>query len=237
VDHQSLKNLSSGGHSWYPWAYSHAPLVDLQPVDPPLTVHLSQLVLPPGDGHQHEPTAPSPPSLLSGLFSDTHALLGTSRTSAVPPGGGHSPLSSDPHFNLLSTDSSEDMADEIIGHPVRRYPEGSYRCLSIVTASGKVSQYTRKNEPPPAVGQPCGLTFRGRDEIVRHLKASRWHRALGEEHKPLACDVCGKQLSRRDALARHMRAVHVGTLFALHRLVNRILTSFSTTRAKGGAKV
>jgi hypothetical protein len=237
---QLLGNLSNGGHSWYPWAHSQvesAPFVDTQPVNPPLTIHLSQLVVAPGDGYQFEPTALSPRSLLSSMFSETHPQIGTSDTPAVPPGGGPSPSSSDPPFDLSSTYAPDDMVDDIHGHPVRRYPEGSWRCLSIVTASGKVSQYTRKSERPPKVGQPCGLTFRGRDEIVRHLKTSRWHRALGEEHKLLACDVCGKQLSRRDALARHMRALHLGTLFALHRLVNRTLTSFSTTRAKGGAKV
>jgi uncharacterized Zn-finger protein len=231
VDHP-LENVLNGGHSWYPWAYTHvesAPFVDLQPVNPPLTVHLSQLELAPGNDHQYEHTALSPPSLLSSLCSDAHSLIGTSGTPVVPPDGGQSPLSSDPPFDISPAYAcSDDMVEEIKGHTVLRYPEGSYRCLSVVTASGKVSQYTRRSERAPSVGQPCGQTFRGQDELVRHLKTSRWHRELGEKHQPLSCDVCGKQLSRRDALTRHMRAVHLSTSFILHRLVNRILTSLST---------
>ena len=120
--------------------------------------------------------------------------------------------------------SEHGVAHDLHGHPVLRYPNGSFQCISIVTASGKVSQYTQKNELPPDVGQPCRQTFRGRDEIVRHLKTTRWHRKLDEENKPLTCKSCGQQLSRRDALLRHMRSLHPSTLFILHRLVNKVLT-------------
>lgn len=114
----------------------------------------------------------------------------------------------------LADQSGPGAVDDLNGHPVLRYTDGSYQCTSLVTANGKASQYTRKSERPPDVGQPCGQTFRGRDEIVRHLKTSRWHRKP-DEYKPLSCDVCGRRLSRRDALVRHME-LHLSTLSILH---------------------
>jgi hypothetical protein len=218
VDHQWPMPLSSGG-CWYPCWYSDvasAPPVNPEPVIPPLTVNLAQLVLPPGD--DYERTASSPPSHLS-CSDEAHNLSSGTRPTTPRP------------------DQNAPSVDEIKGHRVLRYPDGSCRCMSIVTANGKVSHYTRKSQRPPKVGQPCGQTFRGQDEIVRHLKTSQWHKELSDEHRPIACEVCGKHLSRRDALTRHMRTTHLSTLFILHRLVNRILTSLSTSRAKWAAQV
>jgi Zinc finger, C2H2 type len=134
--------------------------------------------------------------------------------------------------------SGPGVVGELDGHSVLRYPDSSYRCVSIVTASGKVSQYTQKSERPPDVGQPCGQTFRGRDEIVRHLKTTQWHKKLNEKGEPLVCDVCGQELSRMDALTRHMKRLHPSTFFIFYWLINKALTSTSTTRAGGeGAQV
>ena len=142
-----------------------------------------------------------------------------SSTDPTIPRHVHRALSS----QTVAVQSGTEVVSKLNGHPVLRYPNDSYRCMSIVTAGGKVSQYTRKSERPPNVGQPCGQTFRGRDEIVRHLKTSRWHRKL-DECKLIICEVCGQQLSRKDALGRHMRTLHLSTLFIPYRLVNKALT-------------
>jgi hypothetical protein len=128
--------------------------------------------------------------------------------------------------------SGSGVVDELHGQLVLRYPDGSYRCLSIVTTNGKVSQYTQKSKLPPDVGQPCGQTFRGRDEIARHLKTTRWHKQL-DEHETHTCGVCGRQLSRRDALTRHMRRLHLSALLTLHWLINKALTSVSRATEEG----
>ncbi len=133
------------------------------------------------------------------------------------------------HMVVGQSESGEDR--EIKGHPVLKYRNGSMRCLTIVTASGKVSQCTRKSECPPVVGQRCGQTFRGQDELLRHVNTARWHRKVDE--KPFECKVCRKQFSRRDALGRHRGSENHSTLFVLHRLVNRALTSPCAAREKG----
>jgi len=292
LDYYSSKTLSSSDYSCDPWSYPHVTsasffdLMPLIPATPPLTVSLSQLVDPLGNGDQDECITISPPSLLSFLVSDPHPCT---ETPAVPPGGQsplpkvsknrtHKPEYALPPDMLLDSPFAETSSDDeyhdsasdvsspgpttpqhihyalssqtvtvqrgpgepgkINGHPIVRYSDGSYRCMSIVTASGKVSQYTRKRERAPHIGQPCSQTFRGRDEIGRHLKASRWHKKLDEECKPLTCDVCGQRLSRKDALGRHIRALHPSTSLILHRSVNSALTSTPTARTKGeGAQI
>ena len=275
------KTLSSGDYSSDPWLSPQvpsAPFFDLmpllcpyEPAPPPLTVNLSQLVVPSGTGDRDEHISPLSPPLLSFLFSDPQL---DTNTLAVPPSG-QSPLpkipenrsckqeyssspdlsfdspsanfSSDEEYHesasdvpstepttprhvhralssrTLAVQGETEVVSKLNGHPVLRYPNDSYRCMSIVTAGGKISQYTRKSERPPNVGQPCIQTFRGRDEIVRHLKTSRWHTKL-DECKLLTCEVCGQQLSRKDSLSRHMRTMHLSTLFILRRLVNEALT-------------
>ena len=233
-----------------------------EPAPAPLTVNLSQLVVPSGTGDQDDHSSPP---LLSFLFSNSQPDIGT--LIASPGGQAPSPkisenrsckqecrTSPDLPFDSPSADSDSDeeyhdsasdvpstipqhctpsqtlavpseteVVSKFNGHPVLRYPNDSYRCMSIVTADGKISQYTRKSERPPNIGQPCGQTFRGRDEINRHLKTSRWHRKLGE-CRLLPCEVCGQQLSRKDSLSRHMRIVHLSTLFVSPRLINEDLT-------------
>ena len=230
MDHPLLNTPSRGGHSYDPRTsplVTFPPVLHLESATPPLTVHLSQLVVLTDDDYQYGRTAPLPPSRLSSL-SDTPV-----GTPVAPPGGGQSPLLSNPPVDS----STHSHPRKLHGHPVIAHPNGSYRCLSIVTGNGKGSHYTRKRESPPDVGQPCGQTFRGQDEIVRHLKSSQWHREPGEEHKLLTCDTCGKQLSRKDALTRHRKTIHLSTLFVFHRLVNKALTSHSIASTKGGTQV
>jgi len=186
-------------------------------------------------GHTSPPDQPSDSSSTYTRSDEDYyeSASGASSTEPTTPQHVRHTLSS----GMIADQSGPGVVGELRGHPVVRYPNGRYRCMSLITTSGKLSQCTRKSERPPQIGQPCGQTFKGQDEIVRHLKASRWHRKLGEECKPLMCDVCGQRLSRRDALTRHMRTQHTSTWFIPHRLVNDVLTSPSTARATEGAQV
>ena len=126
-------------------------------------------------------------------------------------------------------------ARELNGRSVLQYRDGRYRCLARVTNIGKSSQFTRKSERPPGVGQVCEMSFGRMDEVMRHLKTARWHRTSDEEeHK---CDKCGKRFSRMDALRRHEKTCHTSTLFVLHLLVNRLLPPLVLpAREKHGAQ-
>ena len=213
----------------------------IEPATHPLTVHLPQLVIPPGCNHLYECTANTPTSFFSlfsdshlpvlfsdshlpVLFSDSHLPVDYASTSDASTSAARAPsIESAVHHALPSSQDVEQGEPGVLsstkGHPVLAYPNGGYRCMAIVTASGKSSQYTKRSEC--ATTKSFGtstLVDRTRDP-VRSLKHP--------------CHLCDQRLSRRGALTRHIQAKHTGTLFALHRLVNRSLTSLSIARSKG----